>query len=74
MADFDSISRDHLMFNHAVPLHVATNHVLLITDCLQLPVELQDGVSKIMKYAPHKNFVDEGAMQDNGAEYRWHLR
>ncbi|KAJ8651597.1 hypothetical protein O0I10_012834 [Lichtheimia ornata] len=73
MADFDVIPRDHLMFNHAVPLHVATNHVLLITDCLQLPVELQDGVSKIMKYAPHKNFVDEGAMQDNGAEYRWHL-
>lgn len=74
---FDIIQRDDVMtgYNETAPLHVATNHVLLVTNVTQLPVELQDGVLKIIKHAPHKNFVDENDMQEeNGPEYKWHLR
>lgn len=74
---FDPIPRDDVMspsYSVTAPLRVSTNHVLLVIDVLQLPIELQDGVSKIIKYAPHKNLVSESSMQENGAEYKWHIK
>ena len=81
MKDYDISEPDQVMssaYNDMVSLHVATNHVLLVTNVNQMPVELQDGVSKIIKYAPHKNLVDESSLLDDSftsnPEYRWYIQ
>ncbi|KAI8373056.1 uncharacterized protein BYT42DRAFT_56782 [Radiomyces spectabilis] len=53
---------------------LVSNRVLLIVNITQLPVELQDGVLNIIKYAPYKNLVDESAMQEQDySDYKWHI-
>lgn len=47
--------------------------VLIVIDTNQQPTDLQDGISKIISYAPHKNLVDENAMNEETSEFKWHL-
>ncbi|KAI8374878.1 hypothetical protein BD560DRAFT_87160 [Blakeslea trispora] len=52
------------------------NAVLVIIDTSQQPLELQDGLAKIMRHVPYKNLVSENAMDDDensSVEYRWHV-
>ncbi|KAI9249764.1 glycoside hydrolase superfamily [Phascolomyces articulosus] len=82
MTDYDlDHPQDQIMssaYNDMISLHVVTNHVVLLIHVPQLPVEIQDGVSKIIKYAPHKDIVDESnGMQENfsnNVEYLWHVQ
>ncbi|ORZ02623.1 glycoside hydrolase superfamily [Syncephalastrum racemosum] len=66
---------DTPMSQDPLDMEPLTNRVLLVVDVPQLPVELQDGLLKIIKYAPHKNLVSEAptSMQEDGLEHRWHL-
>jgi hypothetical protein len=50
------------------------NAVLIVIDHLQQPAELQDGILKLISYAPHGNLVSENAMDDESSEYKWHLK
>lgn len=66
---------DTPMSQDPLDMDPVANRVFLVVDVPQLPVELQDGVLKIIKYAPHKNLVSETPMpmQEDGLEHRWHL-
>lgn len=47
--------------------------VLIVIDTTRQPTDLQDGISKLISYAPHGNLVDENAMNEEMSEFRWHV-
>lgn len=48
--------------------------VLIVIKTSQQPVELQDGLLKLIAYAPHGNLVSENAMDDDSNEFKWHVK
>lgn len=50
------------------------NYVLIVIDPTNQPVELKDGLSKLIAYAPHHNLVSEDAMGDESSEFTWHIK
>lgn len=47
--------------------------VLIVIDTHRQPIDLQDGISKLILYAPHKNLVDENTMNEETSEFQWHI-
>ncbi|CAO0791616.1 unnamed protein product [Mucor circinelloides] len=47
--------------------------VLVVIDPSQQPVEIQDGLLKLISHAPHGNLVSENAMDDDSSEFKWHV-
>lgn len=57
------------------PMYSEQSSVLLVVNLAQQPVELRDGIIKLISYAPHSNIVTENAMDDNESnEYKWHVQ
>lgn len=57
------------------PMYSEQSSVLLVVNLAQQPVELRDGIIKLISYAPHNNIVTENAMDDNESnEYKWHVK
>jgi hypothetical protein len=50
------------------------NQVLVIIDLTQQPIEIRDGISKLISYAPYCNLVSESAMEDEASEFKWHVK
>jgi hypothetical protein len=50
--------------------------IVILIDPARQPVELQDGLLKVIAYAPHGNLVTENAMDDkeDSSEFKWHVR
>ncbi|KAF7727377.1 hypothetical protein EC973_007620 [Apophysomyces ossiformis] len=48
-----------------------SSNILIEIDIPAAPAELQDGLAKIMKHAPHKNIVSNSVMQDYSNECTW---
>ncbi|KAG1070115.1 hypothetical protein G6F42_026176 [Rhizopus arrhizus] len=48
--------------------------VLVVIDPSQQPVEIQDGLLKLISHAPHGNLVSENAMDDDSSEFKWHVK
>jgi hypothetical protein len=49
-------------------------YVLIVIDPTEQPVEIKDGLSKLINYAPHSNLVSENAMGDVSSEFYWHVK
>ncbi|KAG0176755.1 hypothetical protein DFQ28_005757 [Apophysomyces sp. BC1034] len=62
-----SQSKDILGSSYSDP----SSNILIEIDITTAPVELQDGLPKIIKHAPHKNIVSNSIMQDYSNECTW---
>lgn len=70
MAD-EYINADDIMS----PMYSEQSPVLIVVNLAQQPVELRDGIIKLISYAPRNNIVTENAMEDNESnEYIWHVK
>jgi hypothetical protein len=56
------------------PMYSDQSAVLIIIDHTQQPVELRDGVLKLISYAPHDNIVSGNAMDEESSEFHWHVK
>jgi hypothetical protein len=74
MTDNDYLQPDDLMSPMYYSDENATNAVLIVIDHTQQPVELRDGILKLVSYAPHHNLVCENAMNEESSEYKWHAK
>jgi hypothetical protein len=56
--------------------YIDQSTVVILIDPARQPVELQDGLLKLIAYAPHGNLVTENAMDDkeDSSEFKWHVR
>ncbi|CEP14685.1 hypothetical protein [Parasitella parasitica] len=69
MAAEDYLIADDIM----IQSYTEQSAVLIVIDPSQQPVELQDGLLKLIAYAPHGNLVSENAMDDEYSEFKWHV-
>lgn len=69
MAEEYLITDDLMLHNY-----VEQNAVLIVIDPSQQPVEIQDGLLKLISHAPHGNLVSENAMDDESIEFKWHVK
>lgn len=54
--------------------YIKQSAVLIVIDPSQQPVEIQDGLLKLISHAPHGNLVSENAMDDDSSEFKWHVK
>lgn len=67
----DYLNTDDIMS----PMYSEQSVVLLVIDLVQQPVELQDGITKLISYAPHNNIRSDNAMDDDeSSEFKWHVK
>ncbi|KAG2233185.1 hypothetical protein INT48_005023 [Thamnidium elegans] len=55
------------------PVYTEQSAVLIIIEHTHQPVELQDGILKLISYAPHGNLVNGNAMDEESGEFKWHV-
>lgn len=56
------------------PMYTEQSTVLIIIEHTHQPVELQDGILKLISYAPHGNLVNGNAMEEESSEFKWHVK
>ncbi|KAI9023835.1 glycoside hydrolase superfamily [Phycomyces nitens] len=69
--DFHFLHRDSMLGQTFETSSDTMPNVLIIINVTQLPVELQDGVLKVMKHAPRNNIVN-GVVDCLDNDYQWH--
>lgn len=65
---------DYLVPDDVMVYNTDRNAVLIMIEHTHQPVELQDGILKLISYAPHGNLVNGNAMDDESSEFQWHVK